>query len=47
MKRIVIVDDRPWKMQNSILELQKENIVFYRTVYCPNNELDKERRADI
>lgn len=46
-KRIVIVDDRPWKMKESIQLLQKENIVFCRTVYYPNNVLDKERQNEL
>lgn len=43
-KRIVIVDDRPWKMKESIQQLQKENVVFYKTVYYPNNTLDRARQ---
>lgn len=43
-KKIVIVDDRPWKMKNSIIELQKNDIIFYRTIYYPNDMLDRERQ---
>lgn len=46
-KRIVIVDDRPWKMQESIQNLQKEGIVFYKTIYYPNNTIPKEAQNEL
>lgn len=46
-KRIVIIDDRPWKMKESVLQLQKENIVFYKTVYYPNDMLDMVSQAKL
>lgn len=46
-KRIVIVDDRPWKMQKSIRDLKKEGIVFYKTIYYPNNTIDKKSQDEL
>ena len=46
-KKIVVVDDRPWKMKKSIQKLQENSIDFYRTVYYPNNMLDKERQNEL
>lgn len=46
-KRIVIVDDRPWKMKKCIRQLQKDNIVFYKSIYYPNNMLDRKRQAEL
>lgn len=43
-KKIIVVDDRPWKMKECILELQEEGIDFVKTVYYPNNMLDTERQ---
>lgn len=36
MKRIVVVDDRPWKMQESIRELQSQGLNFFKTIYYPS-----------
>lgn len=46
-KSIVVVDDRPWKMQKSILLLQKENIVFNKTIYYPNNMIEREKQNEL
>lgn len=42
MKRIVIVDDCPWRIKDSILQLQDQGISFYMTVYYPNKTLSWE-----
>lgn len=47
MKRIVIVEDRPWRMQSSVKELQKKGITFYKTIYYPNNSLAPERQEEL
>ena len=47
MKRIVVVDDRPWKVIHSIQELQKEGVIFYKTLYYPNNTLDKNNKQEL
>ena len=47
MKRIVVVDDRPWKVMQSIQELQKEGVIFYKTLYYPNNTLDKNNKQEL
>lgn len=46
-KKIVVVDDRPWKMQESILELQKKGVVFIKTFYYPNNTLDRKIQYEL
>lgn len=46
-KRIVIVDDRPWKMKESVQELQKKQIVFDKVIYYPNDMLDKEEQNEL
>ncbi len=46
-KKIVIVDDRPWKMQESIQELQKEGIIFCKTIYYPNNMIDRATQQEL
>lgn len=43
-KKIVVVDDRPWKMQKSIQILQEKGITFYKTIYYRNNTMDKKRQ---
>lgn len=40
-KRIVIVDDRPWKFQESIQSLQKAGVRFYKTIFYPNNMIPR------
>lgn len=46
-KKIVIVDDRPWKMQESIKELQEAGIVFCKTIYYPNNTIDRATQNEL
>ncbi len=46
-KKIVVVDDRPWKMQESIRILKEKGIEFYKTIYYPNNTIDSERRNEL
>lgn len=36
IKQIVIVDDRPWKMQDCIREFQNQGIRFCKTLYYPD-----------
>lgn len=47
MKRIVVVDDRPWKVMCSIESLQKNGVIFYKTLYYPNNTLDKNNKQEL
>lgn len=42
MKKIVIVDDRPWKFQVAVKTLQAKGVIFYRTIYYPSNTLGKD-----
>ena len=42
MKRIVVVEDRPWKVMQSIQTLQKEGVEFCKTIFYPNNLIDKK-----
>lgn len=46
-KRIVIVDDRPWKMKGSILKLQEAGVVFCKTIYYPNNMIARETQDEL
>lgn len=41
-KSIVIVDDRPWKFQESIRKLKEEGLLFCKTIYYPNNMIPSE-----
>lgn len=47
MKRIVIVEDRPWKIQSCVKELQEKGVTFYKTIYYPNNSLTPERQEEL
>ena len=47
MKRIVIVEDRPWKMRSCIKELQSKGITFYKTIYYRNNSLDTKTQEEL
>ncbi len=42
MKKIVIVDDRPWKFQECVRKLKDKGIIFCKTVYYPNNTLGQD-----
>lgn len=42
MKRIAVVDDRPWKLKECIRDFKRTGVPFYKTVYYPNNTLDKK-----
>ncbi|MDE5590025.1 MAG: hypothetical protein K2J60_12965 [Acetatifactor sp.] len=46
-KKIVIVDDRPWKMQDCIQKLQKEGIIFCKTIYYPNNTIVRKEQQEL
>ncbi len=46
-KKIVIVDDRPWKFQESIRSLQKGGVIFYKTIFYPNNMIPKETQDEL
>lgn len=46
MKRIVVVEDRPWFTMDATVELQRAGVEFYRTIYYPSVLLNsKERNA--
>ena len=36
MKRIVIVEDRPWVTEKDVLRMKKENIDIAAMIYYPN-----------
>lgn len=36
MKRIVVVEDRPWITKDATVELQNNGVEFYKTVYYPS-----------
>lgn len=44
MKKIVVVEDRPWLTMDATVELQKKEVVFYRTVYYPSVLLNSKER---
>ena len=49
MKKIIIVEDKPWVTENAVCNLQKKNIDVVKMVYYPNsfgNEKEKKRLMD-
>lgn len=46
-KKIVIVDDRPWKFKESIRSLQKAGVIFYKTIFYPNNMIPREKQNEL
>lgn len=46
-KRIVIVDDRPWKMKKGIMKLQEAGIDFFQTIYYPNNMIARATQDEL
>lgn len=47
MKRIVVVDDRPWKLQKCVKSLQNKGVSFYKMIYYPNNAIDQGTRDEM
>jgi len=47
MKKVVVVDDRPWKLRDCIKELQDKGVTFHRTIYYPNNSLDQNTQNNM
>lgn len=47
MRRIVVVEDRPWLTMDATVELQKKGVVFYRTIYYPSFLLNSEKRNSL
>ena len=47
MKRIVVVEDSPWKVMQSIQTLQKEGVEFCKTIFYPNNLIDKKSKEEL
>lgn len=39
MKKIVLVEDRPWFATDVTVDLQRQGIEFYRTIYYPSSSL--------
>ncbi len=44
MKKIVVVEDRPWFTMDATLELQKEGVEFYKMIYYPSELLNSKER---
>ena len=44
MKRIVIVEDRPWVTEKDVLRLGKENIEIAAMIYYPNSNSTKQEQ---
>ena len=42
MKRIVIVEDRPWVTEKDVLRMKKENIDIAAMIYYPNSNSTKQ-----
>ena len=45
MKKIVVVEDRPWFATDVTVDLQRQGIEFYRTIYYPSSLLYSEDKA--
>ena len=44
MKRIVIVEDRPWVTEKDVLRMKKENIEIAAMIYYPNSNSTKQEQ---
>lgn len=44
MKKIVLVEDRPWMATDAVRKLQEMGVTFYRTIYYPGVLLDTEEQ---
>lgn len=47
MKKIIIVEDKPWVTQNAVCELQNSNVEVMRVVYYPNAFGDNEEKKKL
>lgn len=47
MKRIVLVEDRPWVVETSVKELMDKEVQFAATLFYPNNQLYREKQDEL
>jgi hypothetical protein len=47
MKRIVIVEDRPWVTQREVLEIKKQEIEVAAMIYYPNSNSTKQEQEKL
>lgn len=47
MKRLVVVDDRPWKLKDCIRRLKEQGILFYKTIYYLGNMISYEEQQEL
>lgn len=46
MKKIVIVEDRPWVTEKAVLEMRDKNIEVAAMVYYPNSNSTREKQEE-
>lgn len=49
MKKMIIVEDRPWVVKNAVVELGKRDVSVEKIIYYPNSygdEADKQKQLD-
>lgn len=44
MKRVVVVEDRPWMTTEATVGLQKKGVTFYKTIYYPSLLLNSKEK---
>lgn len=47
MKKIVIVEDRPWVTEQDVLSMKKENIEIAAMIYYPNSNSTKQQQEEL
>lgn len=47
MKRVVIVEDKPWITSEAVLRLKEENANEVRIIYCPNAYGDASEKSEL
>jgi hypothetical protein len=47
MKKIVVVEDRPWFTMDATVRLQEKGIVFYRMIYYPSALLNSKDQNEL
>lgn len=47
MKKVVIVEDKPWVTQDAVCDLQSKKVEVLRVVYYPNAYGGRERKGRI
>lgn len=47
MKRIIVVEDRPWRTTNATIKLQEKGVEFYKTLYYPGTLISGQEKNNL